>query len=161
MAEERWYSMAVPILEFVDVRGKEADIVTVGAIAAATGLEPNDVADEVQRLCNAGYLVGPLQMVGGMDARPYFLENSLLGEKGLRVVGAWPSDDPYEALVEILQRQIEETSDPEKKTKLPPSRFPLVTRRPDRGLRASWSQREDHCTVRGNSKAAGSSDARR
>lgn len=106
-------------MEFVDVRGKEADVVTVGAIAAATGLDPNDVVDAVESLCAAGFLIGPLQkpMTGG-DARPWYLENSLLGERGLRVVGAWPSEDPYEDLVKILERRIEEASDPEKKSKL-------------------------------------------
>ena len=31
---------------------------------------------------------------------------------------AWPSDDPYEALLALLDRQIAATEDPEKRTKL-------------------------------------------
>ena len=54
----------------------------------------------------------------GGDARPWFLENSHLGEKGLRVVGAWPSDDPYDALLALLERKIEATDDPAEKSKL-------------------------------------------
>jgi hypothetical protein len=74
-----------------------------------------------------GYLTGPLhKLLSGGDTRSWFLENSHLGERGLRTVGAWPSDDPYEALVEILQRQIEETSDPEKKTRLQAFRSSLA-----------------------------------
>jgi hypothetical protein len=127
MAEDRWYTVAVPILELVHENGGQMHIVNIGQIAAGTGLEPNEVADEVERLCDAGYLTGPLRkMMSGGDTRPWFLENSHLGEKGLRVVGAWPSDDPYEALVEILQRQIEETSDPEKKTRLQAFRSSLA-----------------------------------
>ena len=38
--------------------------------------------------------------------RPWFLENSHLGERGLREIGAWPSDDPYDALLELIERQI-------------------------------------------------------
>jgi hypothetical protein len=119
VAEDRWYSVALPILDCVHDAGGKTGFLSVGAIAAATGIPPNDVVDEVERLCAAGYLTGPLQKLGsGGDVRQWFLENSLLRERGMRVVGAWPSDDPYEALVEILDRLIAATSDPEKRSKL-------------------------------------------
>ncbi len=95
------------------------DLVNIGQIAAGTGLDPNEGTDEVERLCAAGYLTGPLtKMMTGGDPRPWFLENSHLGERGLRVVGAWPSDDPYEALLALLERRIVATDDPEEKSKL-------------------------------------------
>jgi len=119
MADDRWYSMAVPILEWVHENGSKRDVVSVGAIAAGTDLEPNDVTDELERLCNADYIVGPVhKLFSGGDSRPWYLENSHLGEKGLRVVGAWPSDDSYEALVKLLERHIAATSDPAEKRKL-------------------------------------------
>jgi len=46
------------------------------------------------------------------------LEEGSLGEKRLRIVGAWPSDDPYEALLALLDRRIETTSDPAERSRL-------------------------------------------
>ncbi|MGO8870285.1 MAG: hypothetical protein ACLQPH_02585 [Acidimicrobiales bacterium] len=99
--------------------GGDSGFCSIGAIAAGTGIEPNDVTDEVERLCDAGYLRGPLhKALSGGDTRGWFLENSHLGERGLRQVGAWPSDDPYEALVAIIERQIAATSDQGRRSKL-------------------------------------------
>lgn len=119
MAEDRWYRVAVPILEFVHENGDKMRFLNMGAIAAGTGLEPNEVTDEVERLCAAGYLTGPLHEMGtGGDVRPWFLENSHLGERRLREIGAWPSDDPYDALLELIERQIAATPDEATKSKL-------------------------------------------
>jgi hypothetical protein len=56
MADDRWYSVAVPILEFVRENKDEADWVSFSAIAVATGLDPNQIIDEVERLCALGFL---------------------------------------------------------------------------------------------------------
>ena len=37
---------------------------------------------------------------------------------GMRAVGAWPSDDPYDALVGLLERHIEGNADEVKRSKL-------------------------------------------
>jgi hypothetical protein len=52
------------------------------------------------------------------DPSSWFLERNALGEKGLRYLRIWPSDDPYEALLALLDPQIAQTADPEKKSKL-------------------------------------------
>ena len=77
MVEDRWYSVAVPILGYVHENGGQFKLVHVGQIAAATGIEPTEVAAELDSLIAARYLVGPLKklMTGG-DPGPWFLENS-------------------------------------------------------------------------------------
>ncbi len=75
-------------------------MIPVGHIANATGIEPIEVAKELDRLVAAGHLVGPVRkLLSGGDPGPWFLEDSSLAERGLREVGASPSDDPYEALL--------------------------------------------------------------
>jgi hypothetical protein len=119
MAEDRWYDVALPILEYVHAHGGPLDLLSVADIAEGTGLSPQDVAVELDSLCQAGFVNGTLRkMMTGGDPSPWFLESSSLGERGLRVVGAWPSDDAFEALVAILDRQIAATADPEKISKL-------------------------------------------
>jgi hypothetical protein len=119
MADDRWYRIDLPILEYVQEHGGPFELLSVGYIAQAMGLDPTEVAVGLDNLSSAHYLAGRVQkpMTGG-DPSPWFLEDSSLGERGLRVVGAWPSDDPYEALVKLLERHIAATSDEEKKSKL-------------------------------------------
>lgn len=88
-------------------------------LSQRTGLEPLVVAEEVERLADAGYLAGGLHMLlTGGDPRPWFLERAALAERGLRVVGAWPSEDPYDALIEALDRRIAAESDEPTKGRL-------------------------------------------
>jgi hypothetical protein len=54
MADDRWDLVAVPILDFVRENSDEMGWVSFSAIAAATGLEPNQIIDEVERLCAIG-----------------------------------------------------------------------------------------------------------
>lgn len=53
------------------------------------------------------------------DARPRSYVGPFLHERGARAVGQWPSDDPYKALLAVLDRRIyDEKTDPETKGKL-------------------------------------------
>lgn len=70
-------------------------------LAGATGLAADEVYRTLRRLHEAGYLVG----------------ERLLGP-GLRAVGAWPNENTYEAILKVLERQIEAEQDPETKSKL-------------------------------------------
>lgn len=56
MADDRWDAMAVPILEFVRENKDETGWVSFRAIAAGTGLEPDQIIDEVERLGAMGLL---------------------------------------------------------------------------------------------------------
>jgi hypothetical protein len=119
MAEDSWYSVVVPILEYVHAHGEPFWLMSVGEIALETGLPTSVVAVELERLQEAGFVTGPLtKLMSGEDFSGWFLENSSLRERGMRALGAWPSDDPYDALVALLERRIEGTSDEGKKSKL-------------------------------------------
>jgi hypothetical protein len=119
VVEDRWHSVAVPILEYMREHARPMTMIPVWHIADATGIDPTDVAVELDSLIAAGYVVGPLRKtMSGGDPTSWFLESSSLGERGLREVGAWPSDDPYEALLDLLDRRIEATSDPAERSKL-------------------------------------------
>lgn len=119
MADDRWYRVAVPILEYVADHGGPLELLNVAMIADAIGVDRFEVAAELERLGNAGYLAGHLKkLMSGGDPSGWFLEDSSLGERGLRAVGAWPSDDPYNALIELLDRQIAATPDPAEKSRL-------------------------------------------
>ena len=69
------------------------------------------------RLSQAGYVAGvifnnPLAREV-VDAPAVWLR-----ERGLRAVAVWPSEDPYAALVAMLEAQLEAETEPEKRSKL-------------------------------------------
>jgi hypothetical protein len=96
----------MPILEYLDTRGS-GDLVSVGEISAATGIDGNKVVDEIERLRSAGFITSNSQkrMTGG-DPSPWFLQGARLGERGARAVGIWPNEDQYQALLELLEQRI-------------------------------------------------------
>ena len=118
MVKDRWYSLDVPILEFIDSRRLVAGVITAREIAEVVKADRQEVASELERLCNDGYLDASVYKPGGADKGEWQLNRSALTGKGLRVVGAWPSEDPYQALLELLDQKIEQTEDGGQRSKL-------------------------------------------
>lgn len=118
MAEDRWYSLDVPILEFIDSRRQKAGVITAREIAEAIKADPIEVGTELEGLCEDNYVAAKLYKPGAAPRGEWQLNRCALADKGLRVVGARPSGDPYEALVKLLDRRIEETEDADQKSKL-------------------------------------------
>lgn len=87
-------------------------------LAEATGLRPELVTPEVERLISSGHLAGELRKYLSSDLTSGRLVPPQLGERGARAVGAWPAEDPYENLLALLQRRISEEPDEERKSKL-------------------------------------------
>ena len=56
MTDDRWDSVAKPILEFVRENKDQMGWVSFSAIEAGTGLDQNQIIDEVERLCAMGFL---------------------------------------------------------------------------------------------------------
>ncbi len=54
MTDDRWDLVAVPILDFVREHTDEMGWVSLSAIEAGTGLDADQVVDEVERLCFVG-----------------------------------------------------------------------------------------------------------
>jgi hypothetical protein len=119
VVEDRWYRYALPLLEYVHKEGRFGVLMPIGGIADALQFDSGDVAAELDRLCRSGYIAGEVHrtMTGG-DPRPWFLQGCALAGRGLRSVGAWPSEDPYDALLQLLDRKIEETDEPGPRSKL-------------------------------------------
>lgn len=118
--DETWYSKCLPILEAVREveRTDESFLLQIGWLADRTGLDPNDVVLEVERLIEDGYLSGRLGgPLSGGDVRPWHVANARLAPDGARAVGLWPRD-PYEALLTVLDRRIAEAPDDDTRSKL-------------------------------------------
>ena len=122
MADDTWYSVAVPILEYVHDHGGPMKFLEIVNIAQGTALDASVVGPEVDNLVHTGYLRGELHRYLGQGEDGGTLVGCSLGERGLRTIGAWPSDDPYEALLELLDRQIAASPDPAEKSAWLPSR---------------------------------------
>ena len=107
MLMDRWYRVAIPILEYVHENSDPEDSLYVGQIAAGTGLGPEDVRIELESLFDAGYLVGDFRRYIGGSPSSWNISGCSLSERGLRAVDAWPSDNPYDALIQMIERQTE------------------------------------------------------
>jgi hypothetical protein len=81
-------------------------------------MEVDPVAVELKRLVHGGYVGDQLRSNPGASAGSAELDRPMLYEPGARAVGLWPSDDPYEALLALIERQLAEEGDTETKTKL-------------------------------------------
>ena len=107
MLMDRWYRVAIPILEYVQENSDPEDSLSVGQIASGTGLGPEDVKIELERLVDAGYLVGDFRKYIGSSPSSWNIFSCSLSERGLRGVDAWPSDNPYDPLIQMIERQTE------------------------------------------------------
>jgi hypothetical protein len=123
LVELGWETVARPVLEAVygswTARGAPADGVLTSTVIRSLG-DSDDVAHRTRRavalLVEAGYLdaAGPLYVA---DAPATVVVTS----RGLQVVGGWPAttaEAATHALLVALDRAIEETTEPERKTKL-------------------------------------------
>jgi hypothetical protein len=111
-----WESHALPILRYVADHESEMGFVNIGQLADATGLDPNRVVVEVQRLIGDGYLPGELQMLmTGGDPRPWFLTSARLTGKGARALSIWPR---AELILETIERRATEEPDPARRRAL-------------------------------------------
>ncbi len=119
--DDTWYSRAVPILRAVrEVEGTdESYVLQIGSLADRTGLDPNHIVVEVERLIDDGFLAGKLaKLMTGGDVRPWHVNNARLAPSGARALGLWPSNDPYEALLALLERRVTEAPDEDTRSKL-------------------------------------------
>lgn len=84
-------------------------------VAAATGLDRADVNDAIIGLIGGGYVTG--NDAGTMAERWDWMDLRLTGD-GRRAVGQWPSADPGETLLRLLEERIATTADPDERSRL-------------------------------------------
>ena len=116
MPEPTWTKVEAPVLaaiaEWTPRPGKPGPFSL--DIADATGLEYGAITTALGRLEAAHYVTGS-RLVKGAEV---LYANLHLTERGLRASGVWPSDDPFEDLVRVLNEQISREPDPEKAGRL-------------------------------------------
>ena len=118
MASDMWSTVALPLLEHFAAHEAEyahrMNAIAVGEIAAATNLDARTVGLELGRLFDSGFLEGRY-------TREYPLEQSwmtgpTLTERGARATGRWPSNDPAEAMLAIIERKLDAARTPEERS---------------------------------------------
>lgn len=92
-------------------------LVSLGELAEETGITVDVIDPEVTRLLESGFLRGECRRVMG-PADHWCVLNPVLTEKGARAIGMWPSEDPYEALVALLESRIREETDEDQRSRL-------------------------------------------
>jgi hypothetical protein len=123
VVDDKWYSRALPVMEVVSGYEDEGkDIVTIGEIAEAAGLEAQPVLAELRRLVLEGFVGERIDVTMGANPRYADLVSPSLLEKGARAVNAWPPEDPYDALVTLLDRRLAEETNEERRGKLQKTR---------------------------------------
>jgi hypothetical protein len=112
MPDPTWSKVEAPILaaiaDFKPRLGKPGAFSI--DIAEATGLEYGAITTALDRLEAAHYVTGS-RLVKGAEVEYVSLR---LTERGLRASGVWPSDDPFEDLVRVLNDQINREPDQER-----------------------------------------------
>jgi hypothetical protein len=118
VADDTWYTLALPLLEYLSQLPPHS-LPNVGDVADALTADPDAVVTEIDRLAEANYIRGGVEkMMTGGDPRPWFIAHAELAERGARAVGLWPAEDPYDALVALLEQRINEEPDEEHRLSL-------------------------------------------
>jgi hypothetical protein len=126
--QDRWHRVAIPLLQAVAELPAGTSRANLGALGRDLGFDPIEVAGELEALIEAGYLRGSIKRAWPSDdARPWFYVNAGLAERGLRLLGYWPAEDPYEALLQRLEQRIDEEPEPERKSRLQRLRDGLIS----------------------------------
>ena len=100
---DTWYSLALPIMGWVaEIEGQTIQV-TSGEIAGRFDVGDRAAEVELKRLIEGGWIdaLDTTGYGGGLS-----LMEPRLTEKGARAVGRWPSNDPYEALMAVLESRI-------------------------------------------------------
>ncbi len=120
MADDTWTSVVIPILEWT--AGHEDDrsdsvMPSLGDIADAIGTTALKVDHELERMFMAGLVSGEISRHSG-PVEHHSVWNLILLERGSRIIGQWPADDNYDALLQLLDQQIAAAPEADEKTKL-------------------------------------------
>lgn len=116
MVERTWETRELPLLEaVVEAHEAERPIGNVQRLAELLGAEVEEMRRSLEALYDDAYVTGAngSSWQGGFD-----LINIRPTPKARRLVGQWPSEDRYDAVMELLAVQIEGETDEERRTLL-------------------------------------------
>jgi hypothetical protein len=128
MADETWESRAIPIMDLIAANEDPHALTSLDEFSDATGLSHVEVEVELERLINAEFIEGKIhRTMSGRNRGHWRLPGAMLLERGSRAVGQWPSDDPFDALLELIdQRILDGSLDDDTKSRLKQLRSTLV-----------------------------------
>jgi hypothetical protein len=123
-----WETRALPLLHAIAAleTTSQDEQIEVSVLARMTGISDREAYVELKRLLDAGYLRAQVLDVMGDDVGETGLWDVMQLEKGSRAVGQWPSGDPYEALLALIERRMAEETDPEARGRLDRLRGTLI-----------------------------------
>jgi DNA-binding transcriptional ArsR family regulator len=113
---ETWTDREQWMLEAIRDGEEAGEEVTLALLMDSLDLDERLVKLTLRRLYEAGYVKASI-MTAWQSEMVTAREIKLL-ERGLRQVAVWPSEDPYAALVDLLEAQLEAETEPEKRSKL-------------------------------------------
>lgn len=136
-----WDDREMPILQTVLAAEDAGEEVNLHDLAVRTGLEQKSAQSGLRALYEANYVTG--LDVGSMGMGFQLMDIRLL-ERGRRAVGQWPSDNPFESLVELLDTKIAGEEDSDAKSKLARLRDALLGLGKDVGtaLLIGWAKQQ-------------------
>ena len=114
---DTWTSVALPLLHWISEHEGEA-VISLETLSVELGAEDTAIANEAERLIDAGYVDGQLRKYLGSGVGHWNLYPYRLAERGARAVGMWPSGDAGDVLLEVLKRAEADETDPERKNRL-------------------------------------------
>jgi hypothetical protein len=114
MIDDTWRSRELPILQAV-AEGEQTgvDDITTEWLLDRTGLTPDAVARGLGALLDGTY-------IDATDASTYagsYFMGVGLRERGRRTTGTWPPDDAYQALIQLLEQRIADSSTDEERSR--------------------------------------------
>lgn len=115
MAESTW-ERDVQVMEAVrQLEREQPPGGTRDQVAELTGLDRADANDALLGLIEGDHVSG---LDTGTLGEQFDWMSLRLTNRGRRVVGQWPSDDPADALVRLLEERLAQTENPEEASKL-------------------------------------------
>jgi hypothetical protein len=120
---QTWTDRERRMLEAIRDGEEAGEELELTMLAERVRLDPDDPERNLRlvkltlgRLLRAGFIDGTVQ--GASDDPMFMGFDFVLLERGLRTVEVWPSEDPYAALVAMLEERLETETEPEKRSRI-------------------------------------------
>lgn len=123
--QRNWDTVEQPILEAIHEADTAGDRFGNDSIVTTVGIDKHIVDQSVEWLIDGGYVDGVDVSTTG-DRRRQFIELRLTSV-GARSVGRWPSTDPFESLLQVVDARIDAAQDSDERSRLEKLREGLVS----------------------------------
>jgi hypothetical protein len=111
-----WTDREQRMLEVIRDAEEAGEEATLALLIDRLDFDERLVKLALRRLLEAGYV--DAAVMNAWQSEMVAAREIKLLERGLRQVAVWPSEDPYSALVELLEAQLEAETEPEKRSKV-------------------------------------------